>query len=139
MRQKFAKLMNNLELSCCHKKRMKVKIMKFDFNNNNIDNIDKIQEIALKIYGKYDLEKSMLWMTEEFGEFFKAIRKNESKENITEEMGDLLAWIFCMGNILDINLSNAIKSTFNKEITRQLNVYSKMKYCDELEGLDINK
>lgn len=118
---------------------MKVKIMKFDFNNNNIDNIDKIQEIALKIYGKYDLEKSMLWMTEEFGEFFKAIRKNESKENITEEMGDLLAWIFCMGNILDINLSNAIKSTFNKEISRQLNVYSKMKYCDELEGLDINK
>lgn len=117
---------------------MKVKLVKFEYCNETIDNVDKIQDIALNIYGKYDLEKSMLWMTEEFGEFFKAIRKKESKENITEEMGDLLAWIFCMGNILDINLSDAIKSTFNKEISRQLRVYSKMKYCDELEGLDIS-
>lgn len=111
--------------------------MDFKFENKNIETIERIQDIALDIYGRYDLEKSMLWMTEEFGEFFKAIRKNNSKESITEEMGDLLAWIFCIGNILDIKLSDAIRYTFQKEISRQLRVYSKMKYCDNLEGLEI--
>ncbi len=113
--------------------------MEFIYNNSQIDEIDKIQHEALSIYGRYDLEKSMLWMTEEFGEFFKAIRKNCSKGDITEEMGDLLAWIFCMGNILGINLSDAIKSTFVKEINRQLNTYRKLKYCDELKSLTITK
>lgn len=111
--------------------------MGFKYNNEDICEIDKIQEEALKIYGRYDLEKSMLWMTEEFGEFFKAIRKNKTKSEITEEMGDLLAWILCMGNILDIKVSDAIESTFTKEINRQLMRYSKLKYCDKLDGLEI--
>ena len=114
--------------------------MNFKYDNEQIEQVDLIQKEALKIYGVYDLEKSMLWMTEEFGEFFKAIRKNASKEEVTDEMGDLLAWIFCMGNILGINLSDAIKSTFRKEIGRQLVTYHKMKYCsvnDEISGLHI--
>jgi len=98
-----------------------------------------MQEEALKIYGKYDLEKSMLWMTEEFGEFFKSIRKDAGKEEITGEMGDLLAWIFCMGNILGIKLSDAVKLTFQKEINRQIVKYSKLKYCDTLKNLKIEK
>lgn len=111
--------------------------MEFKYNNKEISNIDVIQDEALRIYGRYDLEKSMLWMTEEFGEFFKAIRKNAPKNEITEEMGDLLAWILCMGNILDIKLSDAIESTFKKEINRQLKKYSKLKYCDELKSLQV--
>ena len=111
--------------------------MKFEYENNVINNIDEIQDEALKIYGRYDLDKSMLWMTEEYVEFYKAIRKQKSKNEITEEMGDLLAWILCIGNILDINLSDAINSTFNKEIKRQLSTYYKLKYCDELECLKI--
>lgn len=113
--------------------------MNFEYNNSQINQIDLIQEEALKIYGKYDLEKSMLWMTEEFGEFFKAIRKNKSKREITDEMGDLLAWIFCLGNILDIQLSDAIKSSFSKEIDRQLLTYSKLKYCESLDCLKIKE
>ena len=89
---------------------------------------DKIQEYALNIYGKYDLEKSMLWMTEEFGEVISAIRKNKSREDICGEIGDLTAWILCICNILDIDLSDAIKSTFDKEMKRQLNKYGKYKY-----------
>ncbi len=111
--------------------------MKFSYFNTDIRNIDNIQNEALKIYGKYDLEKSMLWMTEEFGEFFKAIRKDCTKEEITGEMGDLLAWILCMGNILDIRLSDAIENTFKKEIQRQLTQYSTLKYCDGLADLNI--
>lgn len=111
--------------------------MKFTYFNKDIRNIDDIQDEALRIYGKYDLEKSMLWMTEEFGEFFKAIRKKCSHEEIKGEMGDLLAWIFCMGNILEINLSDAVDNTFRKEIQRQLNTYSKLKYCEKLDNLKI--
>lgn len=111
--------------------------MEFRYHNDAINKISKIQQISLDIYGKYDLEKSLLWMTEEFGEFFKSIRKKESKDNIAGEMGDLLAWIFCIGNILDIDVSDAIISTFKKEISRQLKVYERMKYCDKLEGLEI--
>lgn len=111
--------------------------MEFTYNNDDIGGIDAIQDEALNIYGKYDLEKSMLWMTEEYGEFYKAIRKNCSKDEITGEMGDLLAWILCMGNILGIKLSDAINTTFKKEIGRQLRVYSKMKYCTSLDNLKV--
>lgn len=101
--------------------------------------IDEVQEVALEIYGKYDLDKSMLWMTEEFGEFFKSIRKNEPKTDITEEMGDLLAWIICLGNILDIKISDALKVTMSKEIKRQLKTYKQLKYAKKLKHISINE
>lgn len=62
--------------------------MKFEFETSFLDCVDEVQNVAMEIYGRYNLEKSMLWMTEEFGEFFKSIRKEESKERIMEEMGD---------------------------------------------------
>ena len=86
-----------------------------NFDTEFINCVDEIQRVALEIYGKYDLEKSMLWMTEEFGEFFKSIRKEEDQKDIAGEMGDLLAWIFCIGNILDIKVSDALKLTMEKE------------------------
>lgn len=95
---------------------------------NAAKKVDEVQEIALNIYGKYDLDKSMLWMTEEFGEVIAAIRKGHNKEHICEELGDLSAWILCLCNILDIKLSDALVSTFSKELNRQKNKYGKYKY-----------
>lgn len=92
------------------------------------DLADDIQKYALNIYGKYDLKESLLWMTEEFGEVVAAIRKNKSKDDVRGEIGDLTAWILCLCNILDIKLSDAIDSTFNKELGRQLQKYGKYKY-----------
>lgn len=109
--------------------------MKYEYNNEVVKKLDLLQEDSLKIYGKYDLEKSMLWMTEEFGEFFKAIRKKEPLENIEGEMGDLLAWVFALGNILGIKVSDAVEGTFSKEINRQFREYSRLKYCDEFEHI----
>ena len=77
-------------------------------------------------------------MTEEFVEFFKEIRKGDAKQEITGEMGDLLAWILCLANILDIKVSDAINDTFKKEINRQLCKYSELKYCNGLNGLVLN-
>lgn len=95
--------------------------------------IDQLQHVSLHIYGKYDLQKSLIWMTEEMGEVISAIRKSHSKEDISGELGDLMAWIFCLGNILEIPLSESIQGTFHKEINRQLNTYGKLKY-DHSEG-----
>lgn len=112
--------------------------MKIEFNTEFINCIDEIQNVALEIYGKYDLDKSMLWMTEEYGEFFKSIRKGEEKQDIAGEMGDLLAWIFCIGNILDIKLSDALKLTMEKEVNRQFNTYNKLKYASDLKYVTYN-
>lgn len=107
--------------------------MKISFDTEFLNSVDEIQKVALEIYGKYDLDKSMLWMTEEFGEFFKSIRKGEEKQDIAGEMGDLLAWILCIGNILDIKVSDALKLTMEKEVKRQVNVYNKLKYASDLK------
>lgn len=88
---------------------------------------DELQELSLNIHGKYDLEKSMIWMTEEFGEVISAIRKKKDKENITEEFGDLLTWIFVISNILDLKISKQIITSFGKEVNRQFNKYGKLK------------
>ena len=104
-----------------------------NFDTEFINCVDEIQRVALEIYGKYYLEKSMLWMTEEFGEFFKSIRKEEDQKDIAGEMGDLLAWIFCIGNILDIKVSDALKLTMEKEITRQLRTYNRLKYAKNIK------
>ena len=71
-------------------------------------------------------------MTEEFGEVIQAIRKGKSKEDITEEIGDLMAWILCVSNILNIKLAQAINITFSKEINRQIKKYGKLKYCKDI-------
>ncbi|WP_261301708.1 MazG nucleotide pyrophosphohydrolase domain-containing protein [Paenibacillus andongensis] len=99
----------------------------------NAAHLDEIQATSLKIYGRYDLEKSMIWMVEEMGEVISAIRKGKSKEEITGEMGDLMAWLFCLGNILDIKVSDAVEGTFHKEVNRQLRLYSELKYYKTIE------
>lgn len=81
-------------------------------HNKENEVLENLQNDALNIFGKYDLDKSLIWMTEEYGEMIQEIRK-KSKEDITEEMGDLFAWILCISNILDI----------------------KLKYCDGIEKI----
>ncbi|HEY2493756.1 MAG TPA: MazG nucleotide pyrophosphohydrolase domain-containing protein [Paenibacillus sp.] len=95
--------------------------------------VDHIQERFNQVYGRYDLNKSMIWMVEELGEVVSAIRKGKTKEEIQGELGDLMAWIFCLGNILDINISQALTVTFEKEVNRQLEVYGDLKYSKKID------
>lgn len=104
----------------------------FLYKNDYVkNNLKYLQEDALCIYGKYDLDKSLIWMMEEFGEVIQAIHKKKNKEDIIEEFGDLLAWILCIANNLDISLDESIKNTFSKEINRQLKTYGKLKYSSD--------
>jgi len=95
------------------------------------DELRDLQNVSKEIYGLYDLDKSIIWMVEEFGEFISAIRKGKSKDDVTGELGDLLAWILCISNIVELNISEALVSTFIKEIDRQTTKYGKLKYTDK--------
>ncbi|MEJ2742715.1 MAG: MazG nucleotide pyrophosphohydrolase domain-containing protein [Gammaproteobacteria bacterium] len=67
-----------------------------------------IQEAYKRIYGIYDLDKSLIWMIEELGEVVAAIRKTKNLEEISSEIGDLTTWIINISNILSIDLSEAL-------------------------------
>ena len=105
------------------------KCYEFIVKESDLVCFDKIQQVVLEIYGKYDLNKSIIWMVEELGEFVSAIRKKRTKCEIESEMGDLLAWVLCISNILDIDVSAALTSTFRKEIHRQFDECGSLKYA----------
>ena len=96
--------------------------------DKKLKNIDEIQNLMVNIYGKYDLNLSMLWMTEELGEVVAAIRKGLPEHEVTEELGDLIVWIFNIGNILNIKIQDAMRISMVKEVNRQLKKYGKIKY-----------
>lgn len=54
--------------------------MEYRISEDFTASIDHIQEEFYQVYGKYDLQKSMIWMVEELGEVISAIRKEKSKE-----------------------------------------------------------
>lgn len=101
------------------------------YNSSLLSAIDMVQKDALNIYGRYDLDKSLVWMAEEFGEVIKAVHKGEGPEAIEEELGDLLAWILCIANITRTSIETALQMTFSKELSRQLKTYQKLKYCED--------
>ncbi len=90
--------------------------------------IDEIQNLMINIYGKYDINLSMLWMTEELGEVIAAIRKGLPEREVVEELGDLIVWIFNIGNILNIKIEDSMRISIKKEINRQLKKYGEIKY-----------
>ena len=53
------------------------------------------------------LEKTFLWLVEELGEFAKAVNRG-TREDIELELSDLIAWIFSVANLLDIDVEKAI-------------------------------
>lgn len=65
------------------------------------------------------LEQCLL-LGEEVGELFKAIRKNKTNLNfdyknsksgeIPDEMADIMMYLFCLANRMDVNLETAIRS-----------------------------
>ena len=96
--------------------------------DEKLKNIDEIQNLMVNVYGKYDHNLSMLWMTEELGEVVAAIRKGLPEHEVTEELGDLIVWIFNIGNILNIKIEDAMRISMEKEVNRQLKKYGKIKY-----------
>lgn len=73
--------------------------------------IREFQELIRRAYFERDkkrgLFKTWLWLQEEIGELATAIRR-EDKENIAEEIADVIAWTVSIANLLDIDVEEAV-------------------------------
>jgi len=79
--------------------------------------ISEFQSLIKKLYLSKDLdrgiEKTFLWLVEELGELATLLKEDEiNKQNVAEELADIIAWTTSIANILKINLEEAIKEKY---------------------------
>ncbi len=68
---------------------------------------DSIRKIYLVRDARRGEDGTFLWLLEEVGELVRAYRRQE-KENIGEEMADVIAWLASMANLLGVDLEKEI-------------------------------
>ena len=88
--------------------------------------LDSLQHAALRIYGRLEPDRALVWTLEELGELAQAVRRNESRARLEEELGQLTAWMLCLANILHVDLAAAVESAITEEIERQIEKYGKL-------------
>ena len=88
--------------------------------------VRNIQQCALTIYGRLEPERALNWTLEELGELAQVIRRKEGPGRVEEELGQLTAWMFCLANVLGVDLARAFESAISEEIERQLAKYGKL-------------
>ncbi|MGI8451417.1 MAG: MazG nucleotide pyrophosphohydrolase domain-containing protein [Streptosporangiaceae bacterium] len=86
-----------------------------------------LQRAALDIYGRLEPDRALVWTLEELGELAQAIRRGEDRARLEEELGQLTAWMLCLANILDVDITTAVGAAIREEIDRQLAKYGKLK------------
>lgn len=72
--------------------------------------ITTFQELMARTYGDRDRERgvpaAIAWLTEEIGEFARAVRKGTREEQL-DELGDVLAWLASIASQLGLSLEEA--------------------------------
>ena len=72
--------------------------------------IKSFQDQIKRIYGEKDeargVEGTFMWFLAEVGELAAALRE-EDKGAISEELGDVLAWLVTVANVVDVDLEAA--------------------------------
>jgi NTP pyrophosphatase (non-canonical NTP hydrolase) len=86
--------------------------------------ISKIQNIIKFRYYNIDkkrgIPKTFLWFMEEVGELSSALA-SEDINNVKEELGDVLMWLFSIANICEIDIENCINIFLNNQ--KKINGY----------------
>lgn len=71
----------------------------------------EFQRIMDEIYGERDkrggIERAFMWIVEEIGELVRAYRRSD-REEIENELADIVAWIFSLANLLEIDIEKSI-------------------------------
>jgi NTP pyrophosphatase (non-canonical NTP hydrolase) len=91
-----------------------------------LPSLSSLQGAALRIYGRLERDRALVWTVEELGELAQAVRRNESRARLEEELGQLTTWMLCLANILNVDLAAAVESAIQEEIERQLVKYGKL-------------
>lgn len=77
--------------------------------------IDDFQKLIDRMYSDKDRARgapaTFLWLTEEVGELAAAIAKG-TKEEQSQEFADVLAWLATLANVLDVDLTAAVKAKY---------------------------
>lgn len=78
--------------------------------------INEFQNLIKEIYFEKDskrgADKTFIWLIEEVGELAEQLNKGKSKEELEEEFADVLAWIFSLANLENIDLEKAITKKY---------------------------
>ena len=81
--------------------------------------ISEFQKIIRDVYFEKDkrrgLGKTFMWFVEEVGELAEALRK-ENREEIGEEMADVLAWLTSLANLAGVDLEVEAQRKYGKGI-----------------------
>ena len=77
----------------------------------------KAQNMIRSIYLERDrargLERTLLRTFEELGELSDAILRSKSRNELSDEIADVFAWVCSIANLLDIDLSEALCSKYS--------------------------
>ncbi len=75
--------------------------------------IKEAQDYIERTYGEKDrkrgLHADLVWLGEEVGELFKAVREGEG---IEEEVADVFAWLLSVANVLGIDVEDAFRNKY---------------------------
>ncbi|MFW9950714.1 MAG: MazG nucleotide pyrophosphohydrolase domain-containing protein [Candidatus Thorarchaeota archaeon] len=79
--------------------------------------ISEFQNLIKQLYFTKDKErglyKTFIWLTEEVGELANLIKAKEIiKENVKDELADIIAWTISLANILDIDIEEALLNKY---------------------------
>ncbi|PHQ36082.1 MazG nucleotide pyrophosphohydrolase domain-containing protein [Rhodopirellula bahusiensis] len=57
------------------------------------------------------VDGTFMWLMEEVGELASALR-GDDRENLAEEFADVIAWLFTIANVADIDLAEALSNKY---------------------------
>ncbi|EMI54714.1 MazG nucleotide pyrophosphohydrolase domain-containing protein [Rhodopirellula sallentina] len=79
--------------------------------------IEDLQQHIRKMYYDKDVARGIdgtfMWLMEEVGELASALRGND-RENLQEEFADVIAWLFTIANVADVNLAEALSAKYGQ-------------------------
>ena len=78
--------------------------------------ISELQDVLRRTYLERDARRgpdaTFRWLTEEVGELARALR-NQNRENLEHEFGDVLAWLTSLATLTGVELSTAAERYAN--------------------------
>ena len=77
--------------------------------------IGEFQELIDRMYSDRDRERgtsgTFMWLIEEVGELASALAEGTPEEK-SKEFADVLAWIFTLANVADVDLASALEAKY---------------------------
>ena len=70
---------------------------------------DQIERIYLDRDRDRGWEKTFAWFVEEVGELARALHRGDDDANLTEEFGDVAAWLVTLASIRGIDMADAAR------------------------------